>query len=391
MRVKSIALACVIGGCGSPTAPAAATDGAHSGTRLKLVFWETDELRVWSHTFFDVARGEACRPALQPDGVRYCMHHDDDAERWERGSFDFEPPVVPSVPPRPPLDADAALAPIARTIDATGERLVAAQDTSPDGLIYPVGPYDTSYGSECYLRRLDVTASFCWPAGVVLGAPQDFGDAACTIPVYPRVDGGAVPIVLHAGTVADASAPLSPASVAVATRFQRIDDQCVVVAAPAGTTYARESASLVPASLAREPEVDTDRRIQLRYVRAGSFRGRDLNRHLFDRDLASACELVRAPDRVTAHCLPVPTCGATVDTLSTDPSCSPTTLLLRTGCTDARPAIVGRHAIGEAVTTPVYYRPTRFTCEPLAGALAYRLGAELPLATFAAFTATVDD
>jgi hypothetical protein len=370
-------------------------DGAHSGSRLKIMYWAApDGTKVWRGTFLDTQLGEQCVPAPWVDGSTYCTPPNMDLIDWHRSWFTtmwgprgFVPPLPASsrftvtmqdtpcfnqnisyVPPPHQvvqlLENGTVVAPDATLVkleitrgpvDADGLALVSL--TAADGFQFPLHPYSTALGDDCEMgaNTPGAPTAWCVPRDLYTGLLQNlYADATCDQQVYSiHAACGSMP-VLGVVTMGDFGAPLATMYVknagAVTSALHVYDTSGCHAATPDPTLdYYAWGAPVEAPKLSRVPATLAGHRLQLVHQVSGvGYSGRDAA--LYDTLNQVECVLADVPNSDRVQCVPS-TCGGGVTTVFTDPACqSPKLVYDAETCNGVPPP----SSVGPAITAPMY-------------------------------------
>ncbi|NVB83492.1 MAG: hypothetical protein HOV81_34280 [Kofleriaceae bacterium] len=273
------------------------------------------------------------------------------------------------------------------TTPSDRERLGELFATTEDGLVLATAIHDNQLELDCQLDvRPNAPATECVPSQLD-GSITHYTDASCTEPVMLSFGTPSVAASIRAGTsCVDYYAPtdeVTPAAV-----YERIGEQCVLDALPAGTR-AFGIQRIEPASLAREPS-GTGR---VQEIRIGELSLADTLLH--DAQLAADCHRVALSDG-EERCIPTSTGSLT--TLFSDDTCAtevPIALVPERECDVTGPYVSGNdiHAIGEPYPGELFELTTGDRCRtfvPPAGYVMHGVGPALPREQFPLATLVID-
>jgi len=266
VRALAIILVALVAACGDPSvsvidAPGAGgsgdagvdpNEGAHSGTRLKLTWFDfSDGTRQWN-SFYDAERKEGCYPYPPwPDGKTYCTPDSNASVVYTDASCSlkvgqvYRDPVCTQPPPPYLLEYHYAacssgpahlylrgakttvaqyysrnydgscagpytstsydfyalggeittdkLVEITYTPGTAAGRLAPVYYASADGMRLPTRLHDSQLGTDCYPQTYvdGATAGTCIPSGAYYAG--DFHDASCTQPAVGLTNGCSTP------------------------------------------------------------------------------------------------------------------------------------------------------------------------------------------------------
>ncbi len=431
-----------LAGCGDNLA--ASSRDAHSGSRLKLAWFEYEDgtRQPELGAFFDRDRGEACGPRVWSSGATYCTPAAREAVFVDAACTSLLGQVAPGGPPPPyfilPYSiagraqasrmfvAGGLAAPVAQTwrlrdglcdgpiegsdadyyalgpeidrdrlvrlrqiLSTTDARLGLAVLQTDDGLNLPLGLVDRQLGACTVDERDDPTAT-CIPD--VSTTAYFFRDSTCSEPEVAIARDAEQPVLISQRSSETGCSSFHRAGAQVGSQplYRRLGVTCTATIAPDDALFLLGPA-LELATIQREQEVGPGRlnRIVLRgenvELAAGS---------LFDTVTSRPCD--RAQVEGVTRCLPR---TAPARQLFSDELCTiPTVIAELTAHCGAAPgfAIVEPselHAIAAPLARIVYEITTGDRCVPFltaASTTLHEVGAALPITMFPAATRVVD-
>jgi hypothetical protein len=395
MGVRALLLV-VVAGCSGSTpaaidAPVAGSgdaglgpnEGARSGSRLKLTWFDfTDGTRQWNG-FFDAERKESCYPyASWPDGNTYCTPTSyasivyTDAGCSQKIGQVYRDPSCVEPPPTYLLEYHYAacnsgpqhlylrggattaatyyvreydgtcagpysgsaydfyalsgevtpqmLVQITTTIGSEAGRLATTFYASSDGMRLPTRLHDTMLGTDCYPETFadGATTGLCIPASAWYAS--DFHDASCTQPTVGLTSSCAAPGYIEYAPKSACPGDLphvatSTGAIASAPLFYLSGQTCTAETAAASTTYYGAGADIPSATFSRAVDALASHRIQL--VHYTTPEGlRFRDYTVYDAQKGTDCYPTSLPDG-TITCIPL---GGYVQTYYRDAQCSQT-------------------------------------------------------------------
>jgi hypothetical protein len=395
MGVVRALVVVLVAACGSPSvdvidAPGSAgsggsgvdpNEGARSGTRLKLTWFDfTDGTRQWD-SFYDAERKESCYPyPAWPDGKVYCTPDSNanvvytDAGCSQKIGQVYRDPSCVRPPPTYLLEwhyaacdsgpahlylrgaPTTATSYYSRTYDGScggpysgasydfyalggeistrmlveittavgGEagRLATTFWASADGMRLPTRLHDTQLGTDCYPETFadGATTGTCVPTGAWYAS--DFHDAACTQPAVGLTSTCAAPAYVEYAPKTSCPGDLphvatATGAIASSPLFYLSGQTCTAETAPTGVTYYGAGADVPNATFTRAIDALAGHRIQL--VHYTTPEGlRFRDFNVYDAQKGTDCYPTALPDGTTV-CLPF---GGFVQTFYRDAQCA---------------------------------------------------------------------